>query len=236
MVRLVVPIAGILLTMIGTITLLLAVILVQGYSVPPQAYLLFSSPVLYPQLDRSLEELGPLPNPRPSVETMRDIAFDTYDLHPEARARFSKLPIAYADVSDLLGSYDANTGRITIHQPYLPVFLHEFAHAHFDQKPLPMKLGYLVALLRLPSARDARSAQAKAVLGAEMAVAVQQGRLGRPYNPVLESYARLAELSGGDLDALPDVLKGHYADFLQRGPNLWTERQRGPALAHLSLH
>lgn len=210
--------AGLLVGMISTMALVIAICVVQGYTVPPQAYLFLASRVPSSAIDSDARELGPpLGYPTPP-DKARDIAFEWYNIRADARVWLSELPIAYAAMP-VWGTYDPNTHDIRVSNPYLPIFLHEYAHANFDRKPIIEKLGFAVALLHLYIDGDDRAQQAKAIVAAELSTAVRQARLGDSYNPILESYARLAEVSQGDLRVLPEILQAYYADYLQPGPN-----------------
>ena len=221
--RAVLVIIGALPATAAATVLFASVWLVQGYTVPPRVYLFLAGRLPYRDVDpAAAATLGPLLSPRPSAEAMRDFTFEVYNVKPAARDRLRGLPVAYAAAGELWGAYDPNTGQITIVQHYLPVLLHEYAHADFDGKPLPEKLGFLFALLRLRARHGDRAGWAKAIVVAELATAGKRAGFGESYSPALESYAHLAELSGGDLSAMPELLQPYYADFLQPGPNRWT--------------
>lgn len=129
--------------------------------------------------------------------------------------------MAYGETSGLAGSYDPNTQVITVgrHSPY--TFLHEYAHASFQRKPLAEKMAFLMAAWQLWNHGDGCHPEAREVLGQELATAQDYAQRGEAYNPILELYAHLAEVADGDLEAIPEPLQSFYADYLQPGPNQW---------------
>ena len=157
-----------------------------------------------------------------SPEQMRDVAFDWFNIVPSARRTFTEVPIYRAYGTDWAGIYDLGARRVSISQPVLHVFLHEYAHANLHRKSLAEKMRFAVALLRLRWELDSQYAPYKRILEFVMSQARNDPRA---YNPVHEFYAYSAQYSGGDLDRIPGYLQTFYADYLSAGPNRWLKVQ-----------
>ncbi|TAK35150.1 MAG: hypothetical protein EPO21_06750 [Chloroflexota bacterium] len=206
--------------------LLLAVLLVEGYPMPGELYYIMSRSVKSLPSTRVMTNPGPVPSPLPSAQGLRDIAFDWYNIRPQARQWMAGLKIQYRDMVEW-GSFDPRNNSISISEPYVPVVIHEFAHANFQHKPVWNKLTWAADMLRLWYDENPRNAEAREVLREELAVALHFAEEGKQYNPILETYAHLAELSGGDLTALPSYVRKHFADYLRPGPTAWTAQGVG---------
>ncbi len=197
---------------------------VEGRFVPATIYAVFRNQSALLPLVRE-HPLDLLIQPRPEVAEMRDLAFALFNIRPEARDYLKGLPLTYGDPNGLAGSFDPNSGQVTIgrHSPY--TFLHEYAHANFQRKPLIEKMGFLQAVWELWNSGNGHHVQAREVLGQELATSIDYAQSGKSYNPVLEFYAHLAEVSEGDLSAIPEPLRQYYADYLQSGSNQWMRYQ-----------
>ena len=211
--------AGLLLTL-----LLLAVLFVEGYPMPGELYFIMSRSVKTLPSTRLMTTPGPVPRPLPSAAGLRDIAFDWYNVRPQARQWMADLTVEYRDMVEW-GSFDPRNNSVAISEPYIPVVIHEYAHANFQRKPVWAKLTWAADMLRLWYDANPENAEAREVLREELAVALHFAEEGKQYNPILESYAHLAELSGGDLTALPAYIQKHYEDYLRIGPTAWTAQR-----------
>lgn len=202
----------------------MAMNVVESHFVPATIYTVFRRQSAPLPLVRE-HRLDLLIQPRPEVAEMRDLAFDMFNIRSEARDYLNGLPLTYGDPNGLAGSFDPNSGQVTIgrHSPY--TFLHEYAHANFQRKPLTEKIGFLYTAWDLWVHSDGQYPQAKDVLAEELALAEARAQRGEQYNPILEFYAHLAEVSEGDLSAIPEPLRPYYADYLQPGPNQWIRYQ-----------
>lgn len=211
--------AGTLVTL-----LLLAVLLVEGYPMPGELYYIMSRSVKSLPSTRLMTTPGPIPSPLPTAAGLRDIAFDWYNVRPQARQWMVGLKVQYRAMVEW-GSFDPRNNSVSISEPYIPVIIHEYAHANFQHKPLWNKLTWAADMLRLWYDENRENSEAREILREELAVALHFAEEGKQYNPVLETYAHLTELSGGDLTALPSYLQKHYADYLRPGPTAWTAQR-----------
>lgn len=196
----------------------------DGYVLPGQIYALLGNPAaggrLVPAYDVLVEPL-----PRPDV--LREIAFHSFNVKPEARAWMREVTLSYEHSSVRAGAYDPKNDSVRVGQPYLHVLLHEYAHANLDHKHLWEKLQFSAALVRLLFDGSVENGGTRELLMGHLGKAAQAGRGGQTYNPVQEFYADLAQLSGGDLRRVPPSLQPFFDDFLSAEDNEWWGLQSG---------
>lgn len=156
-----------------------------------------------------------------SLQEMRDLSFQLFDIKPEARQWMAGLALRSDDSHRFAGAFDPTTNRVTIVQSSPPVFLHEYAHANLHNQPPLEKLKFAVSLIYLWFDADPADHRASDLARADLARAamVRQGAL--VYNPFQEAYANLAVWSDGDLQRLPSYLQPSFASYLQPGANQW---------------
>ena len=160
-----------------------------------------------------------------NVEAARDIAFEWYNVKPEARARLQEIPVRNVGRGEWAGAYDIGANTVFIAGREIDIFLHEYAHANMAQWDLGRKLQTAFNLGRLLLLDgDARNAEARGIVKSAFEASQAATKYGKFYNPLWEAYAYLAQWSQGDLSKIPSYLQGSYNDYLQTGPNNVTRR------------
>ncbi len=155
-----------------------------------------------------------------SIEMSRDYAFRILNVRPEARRWMSELRIQPGASREYGGWYDPTDRSLAINQPYVQVFLHEFAHANFDRKPLLERTAFAANAIRLYFDEENYPAQRRVLLQT-LALAVDNAKRGQVVDVFQEIYAFIAQSSKGDLNNIPAYLRPYYADYLQPGENDW---------------
>lgn len=205
------------------VSLMFAAYLVEGLPLPGMLYSLMDIQGETPPQERTAPPwVMPLPSSLP-VQSMRDHAFEWYNIKPEARTWMAQLAVIRLEDCQCAGAYNSSNRSVLVYQSYLHVFLHEYAHANFHRKPLLDKMRFLFKLAKVYLDPDPRFEATRALMREELWIGAYYARRGMGYSPVWEVYAHLAELSGGDLSAIPEYLQPDYADYLQPGANSWTK-------------
>lgn len=211
------------LLLAGSLLLMLTAILVLRITltaVPPKMYLLLSDHLDLISPTISFEDEDILLRISPSIEATRDTAFQMLNVKPEAREWMINVPIQFEVSAEYAGRYDPSSKVLVISQPYVQVFLHEYAHVNFSHKPLLEQIAFAIKLARSYAAPNT-SPTLHRILQGTLSLAVIYARQARPIDLVQETYAFVAQSSRGDLNAIPTDLQPYYSDYLQPGNNDW---------------
>lgn len=202
------------------VSLTLLVLLAAGMPAPPKLYLL---------LGDHFDEVAPASSFEkvdaqvisPSLEKSRNIAFEMLNIRPEARLWMSRIQLERSEDAQYSGWYAPSERRLVIIQPYVQVFLHEFAHVNFDRKPIWERCLFAINVIRLYFDGEEQAAY-RSVLLQTLALAVAYAERGQVIDLFQEIYAFIAQASRGNLAVIPEYLQPFYADYLQPGENSWS--------------